>query len=262
LNPRAKHRDTPNPETRFFLPDGREIPVVTRSRMQEIDRIAVEETGPDLLQMMENAGRSLAERALTWLSGEAPKARVVVMAGPGGNGGGGICAARHLVPRVARVDLCLTEMGGLSEAAARQLAIFRSTDGKLVSLSDLESGSGRTDVPERPPSLILDAVMGYSLGGAPRGAARDAIGWIGAAPARVLSLDLPSGVDADTGETPGLYVNAHETLTLHLPKPGLRSPAAGALWLADLGIPTEANRRAGVPAPGYGFGFVVPLQRG
>jgi NAD(P)H-hydrate epimerase len=263
LDPRAKQPTTPNADIRFFLPDGREVPVVTRSQMQEIDRIAVEETGPNLLQMMENAGRSLAERALARLSGKAPEARVVVMAGPGGNGGGGICAARHLAPRVARLDLCLTEMGTLSEAAARQLAVYRATDGNLVSLVDLENGgSGGRGGPEAPLSLVLDAVIGYSLAGAPRGTAQDAIRWIGAAPAPVLSLDLPSGMDADTGDTPGVHVTAHDTLTLHLPKPGLRSLAAGALWVADLGIPIEANRRAGVAAPGYGPGFVVPLQRG
>ena len=63
--------------------------------------------------------RALAERALARLSGKAPEARVVVMAGPGGNGGGEICAARHLVSRVARVDFCLTKMGIPGEANRR-----------------------------------------------------------------------------------------------------------------------------------------------
>jgi NAD(P)H-hydrate epimerase len=108
----------------------------------------------------------------------------------------------------------------------------------------------------------VDALVGYSLSGAPRGMFDALITWINEANAPVLSLDIPSGVDATTGATPGSAVRATVTLTLALPKVGLASDRAGRLWLADIGIPVETYRRAGivfswprVPK------FVVPLRR-
>jgi NAD(P)H-hydrate epimerase len=238
---------------RFVTPAGRELAPVTRKQMLEIDRIAVGESGPSLLQMMENAGRSLAELALRILPEPLSHGRVLVVAGPGGNGGGGICGARHLVTRAARVELCLVEPDRLSPGAEAQLAIYRLTDGEETPMVGAEE-RGAYD-------LLIDAVIGYGLRGAPAGEAERAIRWMGAARTPVLSLDLPSGLDPDTGETPGVFVAARSTLTLHLPKPGLRNQAAGGLWVADLGIPAEVTQRVGVPGPAYGDGFVVPLER-
>jgi YjeF-related protein N-terminus len=81
---------------RFGTDTGKEVPAVTAAQMREVDRIAIEETGPNLFQMMENAGSNLAAQALEALGVRWREALVVVLAGPGGNGGGGICAARHL----------------------------------------------------------------------------------------------------------------------------------------------------------------------
>jgi len=72
------------------------VPAVTTEQMREVDRIAVEETGPNLYQMMENAGRNLTAVALEMLGDGSTESRILVLAGTGGNGGGGICAARHL----------------------------------------------------------------------------------------------------------------------------------------------------------------------
>ena len=239
---------------RFIGSDGEEMASVTRGQMLEIDRIAVEESKPSLLQMMENAGRSLAGLVVRQLGEEASAAKVLVIAGKGGNGGGGICAARHLSSRVGQVDLCLVDPDGLSGAPKSQLQIYRATDGREVSLAGLPVPGGY--------DVVVDAVIGYGLRGAPQGEAERAIRWIGASGARIVSLDLPSGVDADTGDTPGAFVSAAATLILHLPKPGLASPAAGSLWVADLGIPAEVTRRVGIEARGYGLDFVVPVERG
>jgi NAD(P)H-hydrate epimerase len=238
----------------FTGPDGRRVPSVTRAQMLEIDRVAMEEATPTLLQMMENAGRSLAETVIQRLGDHASSARVLVLAGKGGNGGGGICGARHLARRVGQVDLCLLDREDLSPAARAQFRVFTSTEGREISFQEFP-----------PPSsydLVIDAVIGYSLGGAPRGNPRRAIEWMGSSGTRVVSLDLPSGLDADTGETPGVFVAAEATLTLHLPKPGLRHPAAGVLWLADLGIPAEVDRRVGVQPCDYGPDFRLSLVRG
>jgi len=238
---------------RFVGSDGREMTPVSRHQMLEIDGIAVEESSPSLLQMMENAGRSLAGLVVRSLGTDASTATVLVVAGKGGNGGGGICAARHLATRVGQVDLCLLDADGLSQAARNQLQIYQSTEGREVPLAALPTPAGY--------AIVVDAVIGYSLRGAPQGKAERAIRWIGASGGRVISLDLPSGVDADSGDTPGAFVSAEATLTLHLPKPGLASRAAGALWVADLGIPVGVTRRAGIESRGYGPDFVDRLER-
>lgn len=240
-------------ERRFVTSGGVGLVAVSAAEMREIDRIAVEETGPSLLQMMENAGRSMAALAIDLLGESHATDDVLVVAGTGGNGGGGICAARHLSSRVEHVDLWLVEPDRMAGAASMQLSTYRETAGCEVSYGGLRDAA--------PYAILVDAVIGYGLRGAPSGASRDAVEWIRASSAKVLSLDLPSGIDPDTGEAPGVYVDADATLTLHLPKPGLRTPAAGRLFLADLGIPAGVSRRLGIAPPIYGSTFVTPLLR-
>ncbi|MDT8340523.1 MAG: NAD(P)H-hydrate epimerase [Longimicrobiales bacterium] len=250
----------------FHAPDGTPIPAVTAAAMREIDRIAVEETGPELLQMMENAGRALARTLLSEVA-EPERARILIMAGTGGNGGGGICAARHLAPRVRCVELVLTDPERLSATARSQLRTFRHTSGVAVDLEALLRRNrpgipgGRPEPPGDGYDAVGDAVLGYSVRGAPRGAAADAVAWLADAAAPVISLDLPSGLDPDTGATPGPVPRPRVTVTLHLPKPGLANPVAGRVVLADLGIPDAATRRAGFEPPRFGRGFLLPLTR-
>jgi NAD(P)H-hydrate epimerase len=232
---------------------GRPVPAVTEDVMREVDRVAVEETGPNLLQMMENAGRGLALAALEMLP-RAPDGPVVVLAGVGGNGGGGIAAARHLANRHYDVLVAVTDEAGLGDAPAFQLQVYGGTPGGRVSAAEL---SGLR------PVFVIDAVIGYSLRDAPRGAASAMIDWANEQEAPVLSLDLPSGVDATSGDTPGVHVRADRTLTLALPKTGLVASAAGSLLLADLGIPLATYRKAGVTLDSSPFRaeFTIPLRR-
>ena len=222
---------------RFVSDTGNEVPAVTAAQMCEVDRIAIEETGPNLFQMMENAGSHLAAQALEALGERSREALVVVLAGPGGNGGGGICAARHLANHGVRVALCLSEPGRLGPVPALQCKIFRETNGIEVA-ADRIAGE--------QPDLILDALIGYSLTGPLRGTAAELIRWAnGSAP--ILSLDVPSGLDATTGEAPGEVARARWTMTLALPKTGLLDERASELVLADIGIPEGVYRRAGIP---------------
>ena len=109
--------------------------------------------------MMENAGRNLALLATELLGNGWEKAKIVVLAGTGGNGGGGICAARHLANRNINVRLCLTNPDRLGEVPAFPKKIFQFTCGREVNLRYLS---------DEPADLILDAVIGYSLQTAPR----------------------------------------------------------------------------------------------
>jgi NAD(P)H-hydrate epimerase len=236
---------------RFFTSTNQEVPALAAAQMREVDRIAMQETGPNLFQMMENAGRNLAEMALEALGEAWLQARVVVLAGTGGNGGGGITAARHLANRGVRVELCLALPNKLSEVAAWQRKVFQSTAGKEVQLRDLEGKSA---------GLILDALIGYGLESAPQGVFAECIHWANSTGAPIISLDVPSGMDSTTGQTPGEFIRSYSTMTLALPKLGL-AQAAGEIVLADIGIPAETYQRIGIAyrSP-FGNHFRVPLM--
>ena len=218
--------------------------------MREIDRIAIEEVGPNLFQMMENAGRNLASVALDMLPAGRTRT-VLVLAGTGGNGGGGLAAGRHLANHGVRVLTSLTSAYRLGEVPAAQLALLRHAGGEV------------TTTPPAEVDLVVDALIGYSLRGAPTGVGAELIEWVASVDAPILSLDVPSGLEATTGETPGAVVAADRTLTLALPKTGLCHPAAGALTLGDIGIPAEVYRRAGVAGAADVFRdrYLVPLRR-
>ena len=235
----------------FFTDSNKKVPALTTAQMREVDRIAMQETGPNLFQMMENAGRNLAEMALERLGRDWQKERVVVLAGTGGNGGGGITAARHLANRGAQVELCLAEPEKLSDVAAWQRKVFQFTSGKEVEFRSLDPASMH---------LILDALIGYSLQSAPQGIFAELIRWANTTRAPIISLDVPSGVDSTTGATPGEFIRPSWTMTLALPKSGLARAEVGEVILADIGIPEETFRRASVSySSPFGNRFRVPL---
>lgn len=232
----------------FRTDAGLVVPAITTTQMREVDRIAIDELGPNLYQMMENAGRNLASLCVELFGERWPTAPIVVLAGTGGNGGGGICAARHLANHGGNVTLVISNPSHLKGVPADQLALYRATGARVATVADLDTVDA---------DLLVDAVLGYSLGGAPHGAAAELIRWMSRHPAPVVSLDSPSGVDSTTGVAPGDHVTATDTMTLAAPKTGLDAEAVGTLWLADIGIPREVYRRVGIElppalfAPGY-----------
>lgn len=244
--------ETINPGTRFVTAHGIDVRAVDAAQMREVDRIAMEETGPNLFQMMENAGRNLAQLAMDLLGDRWQHAKVLVLAGSGGNGGGGICAARHLANRNVRATLCLADPSKLQGVPAFQRTILKSTSAQEIAFDRLQ---------DEHPDLVLDALIGYGLQSAPSGRVADLIEWTVSSAAHVLALDIPSGLDATSGATPGVWVNARWTLTLALPKNGLRPERTGELYLADIGIPPAVYQRLGVQyVPPFGRDFYVPLQ--
>jgi NAD(P)H-hydrate epimerase len=234
-----KHMSTTSAATirQFFAQTGVVVPAVTAEQMREVDRIAVEETGPNFYQMMENAGRHVALLAIELLGRPWATARVVVLAGSGGNGGGGICAARHLANRGLNVRLCLADPTRLGEVSAFQRKIFQWTCGEEVEAAALPTG---------PVDLILDALIGYGLKATPHGSVAELIRWANGAKTPILSLDVPSGIDATTGQAPGECIQPDWTMTLALPKTGLLPGRTGELFLADIGIPEGVYRRMGL----------------
>ena len=240
-------------ERRFRTTAGVWVPAITAEQMREVDRVAMEEFGLGILQMMENAGRNLAENVLDMLG--AASGQVTILAGAGGNGGGGLCCARHLHNRGCRVRLALDRgAAALTGAAAAQWRILQAAD--LQSLTP-----DQVALALRQSDLTVDALIGYSLRGAPRGRAAELISLCNAHAPRVLALDVPSGLNATTGETPGVVVRAERTLTLALPKTGLQC-VPGALYLADIGIPPEVYHRLGLSFdPPFGDCYWLRLER-
>lgn len=209
-----------------------DLPSVTAVQMAAVDRVATDEVGLSLPVMMENAGRDLARltRALYDLQ------QVTVLIGPGGNGGGGLVAARHLANRGLAVEVVLAT-DQVHEVTARQLAITRAMS--------LPVRNGPP--PHQEDRVVLDALLGYSLRGQPTSRYAELIEWANTQPGPVLSLDTPSGLDVTTGSPAVPCVRADATLTLALPKTGLLgAPEAGRLFLADIGIPLAVHDRLGI----------------
>lgn len=221
----------------FRTLDGLSIPAVTAEQMREVDRIAMEDFGLGILQMMENAGRTLAQNAIELISDN--EGQVTILAGGGGNGGGGLCCARHLHNKGLPVQVVLDrDANAVHGAAANQLRILEMAGVRRVEPDEAV-------VAIRDAQLVVDALIGYSLRGAPRGRAADLIELCNQHAARVLALDLPSGLNATTGEALGAVVQAERTVTLALPKTGLQG-VHGDLYLADIGIPPAVYRRLGL----------------
>lgn len=197
--------------------------------MREVDRLMIEDAGISLLQMMENAGRSLAAVVLA----RHPGASVTVLAGTGGNGGGGLVAARHLTNRGSQVSVVMSS-DKLSEVAGLQFEIVKAMG---------VSATGEPAVSD----VIIDALVGYSLRGAPRDHTAELIDWANGSNADVVALDVPSGLDSTTGETPGSAISAAATMTIALPKTGLaQSDLVGELYLADISVPRGVYSSLGV----------------
>ena len=214
-----------------------DIPWLTTEQMIEVDRAMIEDFQIELIQMMENAGRALAMVARRLYLAEQPSGRrVAVLAGTGGNGGGAMVAARRLASWGAEVSVLITAPDDrMTPVPGHQLAILRRM-GVPIHVAVEPADDPRVEV-------ILDGVIGYSLQGDPRGEAKTLIEWANRQQAPVLSLDAPSGVDTTTGQVFAPAIKADATVTLALPKEGLRAPGVeaqvGDLYLADISVPPK-----------------------
>lgn len=218
----------------FTTDRGVVVPAVSVEQMKEVDRIAVDNQTPSLHQMMENAGRALAAAATALLGKDWTEVPIAVLVGWGGNGGGGTAAARHLANRGGNIRLILAREPKPGSILEQQLGIYSETPGRFAKALGAQTG------------LILDALIGYGLDGEPEPVISEMISAINECGAPVVSLDVPSGRDADTGQAPGVAVVPTETIALALPKPGLDLAESGDIWLADLGIPVGVYTQVGI----------------
>lgn len=233
--------------------------------MRDIQRVAQEDYGFDILQITENAGRACARLALEMLGGRGKGQVVVILAGGGNKGAAGLTAARNLSNWGISVEPVLADV--LSEssfAARRELNILRESG--VVEPSDLEASEFTLEDHLSRADLVIDALIGYGLSGPPVGIAAAATELAVNSRKPILALDIPTGVNATNGEVSQPAIRACTTLLLDLPKKGALLPTVrtnvGELYLADLGIPLSVHERLGIATGGiFSEGPIVRLRR-
>jgi hydroxyethylthiazole kinase-like uncharacterized protein yjeF len=226
------------------LSTDRPIPTVDSSQAREVDRLTSERFRVPVAWLMEAAG---------WQTARHCRGRVFVVCGRGNNGGDGLAAARHLHRWGRLAGVACLDAEALRGPAAEEAAALRALG---VPIASQPAFGGAT--------LLLDALLGTGLSRPAEGKVAEWIEAINASGLRAVSVDVPSGLNADTGEASGACVRAAVTVTLALPKPGLlkgRGPeVAGEVWVADIGIPAEAYAAVGIDVPAHLFAMHDRVQ--
>lgn len=223
------------------------IPVADTAQMRECDRITIEELGLPGLVLMENASRAVAGQALDFFKGNAAGKRVEVFCGKGNNGGDGFAVARHLKNVSALVSVFLVgEVAHLTGDAKFNWELFQRIGGEVSELKDKDRFSRSGPVPD----LIIDALLGTGIKGKVSDIYAELITVINETEAPVIAVDIPSGVDGDTGAVNGIAIEAEATVTFGLVKRGLTFPPGrdhcGSVIVADIGIPPEVVARQNI----------------
>jgi ADP-dependent NAD(P)H-hydrate dehydratase / NAD(P)H-hydrate epimerase len=209
------------------------LPTLTSAQVKEVDALAQERFGVSVDWLMEAAG---------WQVARFCRGRTAVVCGVGNNAGDGLAAARHLHRWGRLAGVSCIDPGRLHDSAARELEALRKLGIQVSSQLELAGAQ-----------IVVDALFGTGLSRPPDGAFAAWIDAINASRLPVVAVDLPSGLDGDTGVAYAPTVRAHTTVTLGLPKPGLLKgdgpSLAGEVWVADIGVPFEAYAAIGIDVP-------------
>ncbi|MGA9775828.1 MAG: NAD(P)H-hydrate epimerase [Candidatus Dormiibacterota bacterium] len=227
--------------------------LATREAARALDGAAVE-MGVPVQMLMALAGfqcASLARELLLEARGRGASAAVLV--GRGNNGGDALVCARHLQDWGFAVRILLPVPAPELGASAGLAGAAVSAGALAVALTEEPSSELATGRVLEDTALVVDGLLGTGSAGAPREPVAGVIRRVNRSSATVLAVDLPSGLDADTGTVAGECIRAHHTLMLGAPKVGCLQPPArhwvGRAWLADIGIPRAAYLRAGLDPP-------------
>lgn len=210
--------------------------IATAQEMRHLDSAAIDEAGIPGLILMENAAVGVLRAIRMTVGDELPGKRFIMACGKGNNGGDGYAVARHLLNRGAEVTvLAIGPVADLKGDAAVNAHIFGVIGGRII-----EQRQGA--IPDLPPAdLIVDGLLGTGLSGPAKGQIARAIDWINARPEPVVAIDIPSGVESDTGFAAGPAVRADRTVTMGLLKRGLVLPPgrdlAGTVHIANISLP-------------------------
>ena len=212
-----------------------------RDRIREVDACAIRDFGIPGIVLMENASRGVADCAYAMVRGGS----VLIICGGGNNGGDGFAAARHLHNRGIRTTIVLlrpreTYQGdariNLDICDAMKLTIVGAADDPIKMLATVDKHD-----------LIMDAVLGTGPCDTIRSPLSDVIRWINESDTPVLAVDLPSGLDCNSGHPLGVAVKAACTVTFVGLKSGFHQshakPYVGEIVIADIGVPIELTRQ-------------------
>jgi NAD(P)H-hydrate epimerase len=213
--------------------------MLTRAQVRNLDRIAVERFGIPGIVLMENAGRGATDVLCRRFS-PSPGETILILAGRGNNGGDGFVIARHLAIRGFRPEIALlgerADFRGPGEAGTN----FAIVEKLAIPLTECPGGDGLSGLLEAP-ALVVDAVLGTGLTGEVRGAPRQAVAAMNAGTAPVFAVDIPSGLDCDSGLPLGIAVRARATVTFAAMKVGFSAEGAdrytGPVDVVDIGTP-------------------------
>jgi ADP-dependent NAD(P)H-hydrate dehydratase / NAD(P)H-hydrate epimerase len=220
--------------------------IVTTAQMKQAEEETCRLVNLSMRQLMECAGERVAENVLDQMELRGKEdGFVLVLAGRGNNGGDALVAARHLAQQDMLVLVLLAgEAEDLRGDVRAQYELLKEMDIRVIELSTQEDWHVFLSMPP-PCDAILDGLLGTGVSGPPRGPLAAAIEFINQQSSRTLvfSIDVPSGLNADTGEAPGPVVKADFTMTMGLPKTGLVLKQAaryvGVLDVLDIGIPYQ-----------------------
>jgi NAD(P)H-hydrate epimerase len=231
--------------------------MLTRQQVREVDRRAIEEYGMLGLVLMENAGRGVADKLCEWMTGggsgsatyHRPQASsvTVICCGKGNNGGDGFVVARHLDLRGWPVKVLLfANPEELTGDAAANYHILEKADIPIEAFAE-SADPERLDRSLAAADWIVDALLGTGATGNPRPPYDQAIERINASGKPVVAIDLPSGLDCDTGEAATPTIRAAQTCTFVAAKPGFFAPGAkaftGQVHLLDIGAPRKLTEK-------------------
>jgi ADP-dependent NAD(P)H-hydrate dehydratase / NAD(P)H-hydrate epimerase len=214
------------------------LPTLTSAQVKELDRLSQERFGVSVDWLMYAAGLCLSRFC------DQPTA---VVCGTGNNGGDGLACATRLHKSGKLTSVCCVDVTRLKGPAAHALEALRSSGVDVLNELRLDGAS-----------VVVDAIFGVGLSRPPQGRYAEWIEAINASGKRVIAVDVPSGLDADTGVAYAPCVRADITVTLGLPKHGLLLAdgprLAGEIWVADIGVPQGAYELLGIKVPEWLFG--------
>jgi len=221
-----------------------EPPILTREQVRAFDRYCMEDLGVPGVVLMENAGRQVAEVVREDV-GLEPLPHVVILAGCGNNGGDGFVVARHLAMYgVAAKILLIGPRDGVAGDAETNLRILEAMEADLEVLAGPDDGViARVRAVLEMADVIVDGLLGTGLEGPVREPVAGLIRAVNDARdhADIFAIDIPSGLDADTGRPLGVAVMAKATVTMAAVKQGFSAKGAeaytGRVVLADIGVP-------------------------
>ena len=215
---------------------------ITSREMRALE-LNAEYFGVSQLQLMENAGKAIADVVKTRF--RSLKTRITVFCGLGGNGGDGFVAARHLLSAGYRVEVVLAgKVSEISHEAARKNWDALQQLQSQLSIREVYDSSL---IPETSVNVVIDALLGIGAKGKPRPPVKQLIHLVNRLKAFRIAVDVPSGLDADSGKALGETVKADLTVTFHKAKPGLLKAErlVGELKVADIGLPHEFEHFVG-----------------